>query len=136
MADTIQGKLGTIELNSAINCKIVSWDLSTVVTTTETTGLEDATPTHEPTISQSTISGTGNLIYNAADTAPVPAGAFTGDLDGLKVAFILTETTGCTHSGTCIITNHAFGRDRVEKAVITFSAICTGDVTQTWDETP
>jgi len=135
---TIQGLSGSGSA-AGFNLKVSAWSANYVMENVDTTGFEDGGyRTFEPTISTMTGSLSGTAVFDAASTNLIPAGLLDGavmtgdDLDLAKVAVVLTAKTGCTYSGTVVVSGVSLNRAVDGKGEVNLDFVFTGPITQAW----
>lgn len=137
----IAGVAGNCTL-AGFNAKINSWSGSYVIHDEEVTGFDSGGfDEYEPIGVGMSGSATGTIQYDDTTTTPIPLGLAdgsalaVGDLESAKVAAVLTEITGCTWTGTVLMSNVAIVRPAKGKASITFDFKFTGAFTKAHDQT-
>ena len=127
----IVGNEGTVSLGThAITANAWSMSISRVVS--DVTAFGDASSNFRGGVPTYTGSISGFMSKDAGSTAPsLESGNFqTGD----TCAIVLTVATGCTYTGTGVISGVSIGTSKTGEATISFDFSFTGDVTEAWDE--
>lgn len=123
---------GSSQVHSA---KIRTWSADFDMVTTETTAFGDAWRQFRGGIRGGRGSATGVLSFDATSTNPGVTDA--NRLTGLSSStFTLTAAAGCTYTGAALVSNISISSDKTGDATCTFDFVFTGDVTETWDQTP
>lgn len=114
--------------NTTWGGNIRAWSATAPMDTIETTGFSDSFPTYRGGMVGMSGSASGTLLRGAAGTAPSAFDARRRD--GLTLT--LTADTGCTYSGTALLTDIEYGVEKRGEASVTFRFVFTGTITETW----
>jgi hypothetical protein len=131
MAVTI-GTDGSVTLPTGHNAKLHAWAADFAQTPVETTNYGDS---GWRTFRGGLKGGSGAAVawpfHNEVTSTPgFAAISSTGG------SLTLTAATGCTYTGTAIISNIRHDTDIQGNARMTFEFVFTGVITETWDQTP
>ncbi len=137
---TIQGVGGSCTMPSGFNAKLSEFSANIDLNSVDTTGFSDVGwVVHEATFMHFTGSAKGTMVYDAANSSPMPA-ALTGATPTLTAAngsMVLTFAVGCTWTFNAHVSKVAVTRPTQGKADITYDFEHQGGgVAQVWDETP
>jgi hypothetical protein len=113
------------------NAKLATWSASFPQVVTDVSAFQDTWAENRGGRRSGRFSAGGVMSFDAATTAPA-----ADSLTQAGVAVTLTVATGCTYTGTAVLSNVSINSDSGGAARISFDGAFTGTVTETWDETP
>lgn len=125
------GNYPSTPANTTWGGNIRAWSATAPMDTIETTGFTDNFPTYRGGMVGMSGSASGTLLRGSTGNAP---SAFDPRRrEGLTLT--LTADSGCTYSGTALLTDIEIGVEKRGEASITFRFVFTGTVTETWATT-
>lgn len=136
---TIEGLNGAVALPTGFYCKFNTWSATVAITVVDTSGFTDnGWKTVAPVQVSLSGSAAGTGIFNVASASPINSTVMgsTAGLSSASGSFTLTATTGCTLGFSGTVTQVGFSRPVAGKLDVTYNFESSGQVTQTWDETP
>jgi predicted secreted protein len=133
MGKAMAGHTGSFLL-TGYNLRVAEWSGTTVRDVNDCTGF--ASGQFRENLGGMKVfrgSASGYLEYDATNTA---IGSTMGTADYTGVAFTLTATTGCTITGTAIVSMVGLGTGVNGNGTGSLQFVSTGAFTETWDTTP
>ena len=111
-----------------------AWTMSISRVVSDVTGFDDDSSSFVGGIPTYTGSVSGFMEYNVADSSPeLDVASFNSDD---TVAIVLTVATGCTYTGTGVVSGASISTTKTGDSTISFDFSFTGAVVEAWDETP
>lgn len=128
----IVGNQGTVSLGTH-NLSANAWSMTVSRVVSDVTSFGDNSSSFVGGIPTYSGSIAGFMEFDASSTAPALGYANFQSDD--TVAIVLTCATGCTYTGTGVISGVSISTSKTGDATISFDFSFTGDVVEAWDET-
>jgi hypothetical protein len=122
------GDYGGSPANRTWGGNIRAWSASLPMDIIETTGFTDTFETSRGGVFSGSGSASGTLLRGSTGNAPSAFDVRRRD----GVTLTLTADTGCTYSGTALLSNINIGVEKRGEASITFDFRFTGTIAETW----
>lgn len=127
----IVGNEGTVSL-ATHGITANAWSMSVSRVVSDVTAFGDNSSNFVGGIPTYTGSISGFMSKDASSTAPALGYANFQSDD--TCAIVLTAASGCTYTGTGVISGVSISTSKTGDATISFDFSFTGDVTEAWDE--